>query len=203
MIDGRILVTVASIVAAFGLTTLMFRVQRELGLRERGMPTWIAWSDWLLIAATVGCMLFVVLPLVTFATLPRALSKVPSAVCAGASILRRLHLRHSGALPAPVLARRYEDAARVRRTSRAHDRRGDRPAGARHTAPHRRHVGAARSSRCTGAYVVPWPAVYFLTTAVMECSARRGGLGARRENWMDDASTGPRLVRRGRRDIAR
>jgi hypothetical protein len=87
MTDARILVTVASIVAAFGLTTMMFRIQRELRLRERGLPTWIAWSDWLLITATVGCMLFVVLPLVTFATLPEALSRVPSAVCAGASIL--------------------------------------------------------------------------------------------------------------------
>ncbi|HEY2773877.1 MAG TPA: hypothetical protein VGK20_07480 [Candidatus Binatia bacterium] len=87
MLDARVLVTVASIVSAFALTTMMFRIQRELAQREQGLPTYIAWSDWLLLSAMVGCMLFVVVPLVSTEQLPPLLLRVPGAFCCAAAFL--------------------------------------------------------------------------------------------------------------------
>lgn len=60
------LLTVASIIAGFGVTVLMFRIQRELYMQEKNEPTWITWADRLVISSTLTALLFVVLPIVVF-----------------------------------------------------------------------------------------------------------------------------------------
>jgi uncharacterized protein (DUF697 family) len=69
--DAGTLATIASIIAAFGVAMLFFRIQREIDPRrieEQSRQTgedvvWIPWADWLLIAATLVCLLLVILPI--------------------------------------------------------------------------------------------------------------------------------------------
>ena len=44
--------TVASILSGFGISVLMFRIQRELHIQEKypDAPNWLAWADDLVIA---------------------------------------------------------------------------------------------------------------------------------------------------------
>jgi hypothetical protein len=63
MADASSLATTASIIAAFGIAMLFFRIQRELGMAERGEINWIPWADWLLVGATAVSLLLVILPL--------------------------------------------------------------------------------------------------------------------------------------------
>ena len=57
--------TIAGILAGFGITVLMFRIQRELHVREKhpGWPNWLAWADYLVFGAILLSLIFVVLPL--------------------------------------------------------------------------------------------------------------------------------------------
>ena len=64
MHDGNILAGVAGGVAAIGVTILIFRIQRELRMHEKGEITWVAFCDWLVIVATIVSLLFVILPVV-------------------------------------------------------------------------------------------------------------------------------------------
>src|SRR5207247_10751974 len=120
------------------------------GLREGGMPTWIAWSDWLLIAATVGRVLLVILPSVFVASLPKAVSREPCAVCAGASILVVGRTRpHRGVFAdrGCLGGRRSRRAGRrCRPRSTGHDERGhDSPETRRHEAERRPPEGRQRA----------------------------------------------------------
>jgi len=87
MTDAGTLITVAGIIAAFGVGTLTFRIQRELEVAKDGGPNWIAWADWLMIAATAVSLLLVVLPLASFGAMPSGLIKLPAAACSATSIL--------------------------------------------------------------------------------------------------------------------
>jgi hypothetical protein len=73
---------VASILAGFGITVLMFRIQRELYVRERypGWPNWLAWADYLIFGAILLSLALVVLPLSILGD-----SKPVLAVAAGSS----------------------------------------------------------------------------------------------------------------------
>jgi hypothetical protein len=57
--------TVASILSGFSISVFMFRIQRELGVRDKHpeWPNWLAWADYLVIATIVLSLLLVVLPL--------------------------------------------------------------------------------------------------------------------------------------------
>ena len=57
--------TIASILSGFSISVFMFRLQRELGVRERhpDWPNWLAWADYLVIATVVLSVLFVGVPL--------------------------------------------------------------------------------------------------------------------------------------------
>ena len=82
------LLSVASILSGFGITVLMFRIQRELQVRERtsDVATWLAWADYLVLAAITLALILVVLPLVTIPHVVGVLA-VASASCAAAAIL--------------------------------------------------------------------------------------------------------------------
>jgi hypothetical protein len=100
-VDAATLTTVASIIAAFGIAMLFFRIQRELYLVEQWMKErtsssqseqsvdkpiiWLAFADWLLVGATLICLLLVILP-ITFSLglrLPAAASAAAIIMVAG------------------------------------------------------------------------------------------------------------------------
>lgn len=81
--------TVASILSGFAVTVLMFRIQRELNVRERhpDWPNWLAWSDYLVLAAIVVSLIFVVLPIVSLREPSEGVLKFAAGSCAASVIL--------------------------------------------------------------------------------------------------------------------
>jgi hypothetical protein len=67
----------------------MFRLQRELGVRERhpDWPNWLAWADYLVIATVVFSVLFVVVPLVAFSEPTEFVFSIAAGTCAATSLL--------------------------------------------------------------------------------------------------------------------
>ena len=60
MIKADALLTVASIIAGFGVTVLMFRLQRELQAFKEEGRTWLPVADWLVIGAVLVALALVV-----------------------------------------------------------------------------------------------------------------------------------------------
>ncbi len=89
------LLTVASILAAFGSAMLFFRIQRELTMHDRAEIQWIPWADWLLILATLISLLGVILPIFFSAglRLPLAAASAATVLVAGYVIAILAHCR--------------------------------------------------------------------------------------------------------------
>jgi hypothetical protein len=101
------LMTVASIIAGFGVTVLMFRLQRELDISDKHWearrksqeavhtPTWIPLADWLAISAVLVAL--VVLPLFVSTgadiTAPKAWCAVSVVLLAGYILCIFAHYR--------------------------------------------------------------------------------------------------------------
>jgi hypothetical protein len=81
--------TVASILSGFGISVFMFRIQRELRVRDENpvSPNWLAWADYLILGAIVLSLLLVVLPLVAVPEPGRLAYAVAAGSCAAASML--------------------------------------------------------------------------------------------------------------------
>ena len=81
--------TVASILSGFGISVFMFRIQRELRVRDRhpDWPNWLAWADYLVLSSIVLSLLLVVLPLVALPEPNRFAFSVAAASCAASSLL--------------------------------------------------------------------------------------------------------------------
>lgn len=81
--------TVASILSGFSISVLMFRLQRELSVRERhpDWPNWLAWADYLVIATVVFSVLLVVVPLVAFPEPTEFVFSIAAGTCAATSLL--------------------------------------------------------------------------------------------------------------------
>jgi hypothetical protein len=81
--------SIASILSGFGITVFMFRIQRELQVRERtrDVASWLAWADYLVLAAIMLSLIFVVLPLVSFPRTIDFLLAMAAGSCAAAAIL--------------------------------------------------------------------------------------------------------------------
>jgi len=81
--------TVASILSGFSISVLMFRLQRELAVRERhpDWPNWLAWADYLVIATVVLSVLLVVVPLVAFSEPTEFVFSIAAGTCAATSLL--------------------------------------------------------------------------------------------------------------------
>ena len=79
--------TVASILTGFSISVFMFRIQRELGVRDRhpDWPNWLAWADYLIIATIVLSVVLVIIPLVAVPTPSRTSFSVAAASCAARS----------------------------------------------------------------------------------------------------------------------
>ena len=81
-VDRGTLATIASIISAFGVAMLYFRIQRELEMRKNEETIWLPAADWLLVAATLVSLLLVIVPLLT---LPEV--KLPAAASGAAAIM--------------------------------------------------------------------------------------------------------------------
>jgi len=81
--------TVASILSGFCISVFMFRIQRELGVRDRHpkWPNWLAWADYLVISTIVFSLLLVVLPLIALSEPTEFVFSIAAGTCAAASIL--------------------------------------------------------------------------------------------------------------------
>lgn len=85
--DNSTLTQTASIIAAFGAAGVIFRIQRERAMAELGEPQWIARADWLLVLATMLCLLLVVVPLMLFPQTTASTIVLARGVCAASAIL--------------------------------------------------------------------------------------------------------------------
>jgi hypothetical protein len=81
--------TVASILTGFGISVFMFRIQRELGVRDRhpDWPNWLAWADYLIISTITLSVILVIIPLVAAPAPSRLIYSIAAGSCAAASIL--------------------------------------------------------------------------------------------------------------------
>ena len=82
--------TVASILAGFGVTVLMFRIQRELQVvNEPDDPqlTWLSWADWLVVGSITLSLIGVVVPLVAVSEPKQWSYALAAASCTAASLL--------------------------------------------------------------------------------------------------------------------
>lgn len=62
------MIALATIIIGFGSTVIMFRIQRELKMGERGETVCLACSDFLILIAVGLCLFLVVLPLLASVT---------------------------------------------------------------------------------------------------------------------------------------
>jgi hypothetical protein len=85
--DTGTLSTVASIIAAFGVAMLFYRIQRELQMQEAGELNWIPWADWLLLGASLCALLLVLLPLVAAHPTSWVHRSLPAPACATSIVL--------------------------------------------------------------------------------------------------------------------
>ena len=79
--EAGTLASIASIIAAFGFAMIIFRVQREEQMRNRGEVVWLPLSAWLLVVATLSCLLLVIFPISAGLSL-----RIPAAASAASSI---------------------------------------------------------------------------------------------------------------------
>lgn len=114
MNDPTAYLTVASILSGFGVTVLMFRIQRELDVREKhpDWPSWLAWADYLVIVSTALSLLLVVLPLVAVRNPNERLLSVAAASCASAAILLTAYI--------PAILDHYRIEIGTKRTAYRH-----------------------------------------------------------------------------------
>jgi len=85
--DSSALAQVAGIIAAFGVAMIFFRIQRELEMSRKGEIVWIAWADWLLIAATLVALLLVIVPLLLVRQNTPLVELLARAACAASVIM--------------------------------------------------------------------------------------------------------------------
>lgn len=85
--DPGTLANIASVVTAFAVAMLVFRIQRELQMARELEINWLPWADWLLLGAALLSLLFVILPLVASHPTSWVHRILPPAACAAAVIL--------------------------------------------------------------------------------------------------------------------
>jgi hypothetical protein len=85
--DPGTLAAVASVIAAFSIAMIFWRVQRELQMSQNGEVNWIPRSDFMLISAAGISLILILLPLVSLSPSSWMYRVVPPAACAGAVVL--------------------------------------------------------------------------------------------------------------------
>ncbi len=87
--DPGALIGAAALIVGFGITVIMFRIQRELWVQEQHpeWPNWLAWSDYLVVASVMLTLAFAIVPLLSFPVLTPCRRALASAACVAATIL--------------------------------------------------------------------------------------------------------------------
>ena len=108
MIDDATLAAIGAAIVGFGIVAFVFRVQRELDVRERaaqpqaglkrhipahanpdkpGTPTWIPWADRLLIGAVTAAIVLVLFPISLAGSVSTLWGEqLPAAACSGSAL---------------------------------------------------------------------------------------------------------------------
>jgi hypothetical protein len=84
------LISVAAIIVGFGVTAIMFRVQRELHVLEdlKIKLLWLAWADYLILASVALAVLGVIVPLLVVPSTSPTLLAFTAALCVAAAVLQ-------------------------------------------------------------------------------------------------------------------
>lgn len=102
------LIAVSAIVVGFGVTAIMFRVQRELYVYEQlkiGI-LWLAWADYLILGSVTLAVFGATVPLLVVPVPPRGLLALAASSCVAAVILQ------AGYIPSILAHYRIEVGAR-------------------------------------------------------------------------------------------
>src|SRR5215213_4515006 len=112
-IESGDLIAAATIIVGFGVTVIMFRVQRELWVQEQhpDWPSWLAWSDYLIIASVVLALFLAIAPLLAVSVMTSLVQALAAASCVAAVILQ------AGYIPA-ILAHYRIEIGRKRKGDR-------------------------------------------------------------------------------------
>jgi hypothetical protein len=112
-IESGDLIAAATIIVGFGVTVIMFRVQRELWVQEQhpDWPSWLAWSDYLIIASVVLALFLAIVPLLAVSVMTSLVQALAAASCVAAVILQ------AGYIPA-ILAHYRIEIGRKRKGDR-------------------------------------------------------------------------------------
>jgi hypothetical protein len=95
--DTGTLSTIAGIIAAFSVSMIFFRVQREIQMHGDGEINWVPWADRLLLLSSFLSLICVLLPLVAAHPSSWAYQRLPGPACAATVVL-------VAAYPAAILA---------------------------------------------------------------------------------------------------
>src|ERR1043165_5789430 len=102
------LISAAAIIVGFGVTVIMFRVQRELFVLEtlRRTPLWLSWADYLILSSVTLAVFGVIVPMLAFGNRYRILVSTAAGICVAAVILQ------AGFIPSILAHYRIELGAR-------------------------------------------------------------------------------------------
>jgi NADH:ubiquinone oxidoreductase subunit K len=82
------LLTAAAVIVGFGITVIMFRVQREIQEQEKGEPNWLAWSDYLILGSILLTIGLAILPLLMLPWVSAFTRSLAASACVAAFILQ-------------------------------------------------------------------------------------------------------------------
>lgn len=102
------LIAVSAIVVGFSMTAIMFRIQRELYVREtlKLDILWLAWADYLVLGSIFLAVFGATVPLLLWPATTNALTALAAASCAAALVLQ------AGYIPSILAHYRIELSAR-------------------------------------------------------------------------------------------
>jgi hypothetical protein len=87
--DSAEIISASAIVAGFGVTAIMFRIQRELYVREvlKIKTLWLAWADYLVLTSVALAVFGATVPLIAVPQAPRSVTAVAAACSTAALVL--------------------------------------------------------------------------------------------------------------------
>ena len=87
--DSAEIISASAIVAGFGVTAIMFRIQRELYVLEvRKVKTlWLAWADYLVLSSVALAVFGATAPLIAIPKAPGPVMAVAASSCIAALVL--------------------------------------------------------------------------------------------------------------------
>lgn len=88
VVDEATIATIGAVIVGFGITALVFRVQREIQQADAGKTAWIPWADRLLIGVVTVTLLLVLFPIALGGGSSRlwAAGRLPAAACSGSTV---------------------------------------------------------------------------------------------------------------------